>query len=257
MGCIPSKDSNQIISENQSSEAKGKESYSGNKRPVSKSETQQSNLLHTEHSHVSVTYQILPPGAQSHRVRNVYDGDTLTLKNGDRVRFIGVDCPELKEKHPLAVEAKKYTKDLCHDKEIWISFPSNVKQKDNYGRLLALVFASMGKDGYICVNEGLIYNGYASVYSVEKIKDSDGYFQKLLTLQRKARGNGLGIWSGFKNYHVWVTKAGTAYHIYNKDEKRKCEHLRKSKALIKTTALEAMDEGYHPCRSCIEGLVPQ
>jgi len=254
MGCIPSKE-NQTITDTQRSDAKGKENYPGNKRLASTSDPHPT--LHTEHSHVSVTYQLLPPGSKSHRVRNVADGDTLTLKNGDRIRFLGIDCPELKEKHPFALEAKAYTKALCDQKDIWISFAtSNVNQKDHYGRLLAIVWVS-GKDGYICVNEGLVFNGFASVYAVDKITPNDGYFHKLLTLQRKAREGGIGIWKTFQNYHVWVTRTGTAYHMHEKDASRQCQHLRKSKHLRKTTAIQAMDEGFHPCRSCISGLVPQ
>ena len=56
----------------------------------------------------SPVYASLPADAEQHRVRNVYDGDTLTLANDKRVRFLGVDTPELRERQPYAQEAKEY-----------------------------------------------------------------------------------------------------------------------------------------------------
>ncbi|KAL3893685.1 MAG: hypothetical protein SGARI_008003, partial [Bacillariaceae sp.] len=98
---------------------------------------------------VSPVYSQLPSGAEEHPVRNVYDGDTLTLKDERRVRFLGVDTPELKEKQPFAQEAKDYTKSRCSD-----SVYLKIEGKDHYDRLLAWVFVKSG-GGYLCVNEGL------------------------------------------------------------------------------------------------------
>lgn len=53
----------------------------------------------------------LPNDAEQHTVRNVYDGDTLTLTDERRVRLLGIDTPEIKENQPYAEEAKAYTKD--------------------------------------------------------------------------------------------------------------------------------------------------
>lgn len=53
-------------------------------------------------SGLSPIYPSLPEGAEQHDVRNVYDGDTLTLIDERRVRFLGIDTPEIKEKQPFA-----------------------------------------------------------------------------------------------------------------------------------------------------------
>ena len=66
----------------------------------------------------SPIHESLPAGAEKYMVRNVYDGDTLTLVDERRVRFLGIDTPEVKEKQPFAEEAKEYTKSRCHKKEI-------------------------------------------------------------------------------------------------------------------------------------------
>ena len=67
-------------------------------------------------------YSSLPSGAEQYKVRNVYDGDTLTLIDERRVRLLGIDTPEIKEQQPFAQEAKAYTKDRCDKREIWLSY---------------------------------------------------------------------------------------------------------------------------------------
>jgi len=36
----------------------------------------------------------IPAFAQNYTVKRVIDGDTLELTTGERVRLIGIDCPE-------------------------------------------------------------------------------------------------------------------------------------------------------------------
>ena len=100
---------------------------------------------------LSAVYPSLPAGAEQVQVRNVYDGDTLTLTDERRVRFLGIDTPEIKEKQPFAQEAKAYTKDLCDKQDIWISYEPGQEKKDHYGRLLCFVWVQKGS-GYLCVN---------------------------------------------------------------------------------------------------------
>ena len=76
-------------------------------------------------SDISPIYPSLPKGAKKYHCRNVYDGDTITLednsKTGIKIRLIGIDTPEIKEKQPFSIEAKEYTKKYCHNKDVWIS----------------------------------------------------------------------------------------------------------------------------------------
>jgi endonuclease YncB( thermonuclease family) len=48
-------------------------------------------------------YRALPSSTIQVSVRNVYDGDTLTLPDQSRVRFLGTDTPELQTRQPCAV----------------------------------------------------------------------------------------------------------------------------------------------------------
>lgn len=192
----------------------------------------------------SPLYSQLPPGAEKHTVRNVYDGDTLTLTDGRRVRFLGIDTPEMKENQPFAQEAKEYTKSKCQKNgDIWLTFEDNEKE-DHYGRLLAHVWVKEGNDSYLCVNEGIVAAGLASVYAPSQDKKTSNY-GKLLTLQKHARAAALGIHSVLDDKTVVKTANGSAYHV------RSCEHLVNVRHLEELKVSEAQDRGLHPCRTCM------
>ena len=187
----------------------------------------------------------LPDDAEQHTVRNVYDGDTLTLIDERRVRLLGIDTPEIKEQQPFAQEAKAYTKNRCHKKDIWISYEAGGEKEDHYGRHLCFVWvpADNNGDGYLCINEGIIEAGYARAYHPGKGKHLHNW-EKMIKLQSQARKENLGVWSDFEDFKVVKTANGSAYH------KRSCEHLASVRNLTEMMASEASEKGLHPCRTC-------
>jgi endonuclease YncB( thermonuclease family) len=190
-------------------------------------------------------YKTLPSSAIKGTVRNVYDGDTITLTDERRIRLLGIDTPEIKEKQPFATEAKEYTSNLCNKQEVWLVHEPNYETTDHYGRLLAWVYVKdKTSNRYLCVNEGIIQAGLASVY----IPTPSTKFQrqnKLYQFQTIARQQKLYIWKHFSNHQkVVITKNGTAYH------QATCPHLSKSHNTIEITAEQALDRGLHPCRKC-------
>jgi endonuclease YncB( thermonuclease family) len=194
----------------------------------------------------AASYSALPANAEKQEVRNVYDGDTLTLKDGRRVRLLGVDTPEVKEQQPFAQEAKAYTKNLCND-HVWISLePNAADQQDHYGRLLAHVWVSTSHNNkYLCVNEGLVANGFASAYTPNATQAKLHNWDKLLQLQSQARQQKRGMWSSFQDVTVYKTANGAAFH------KRDCKHLAKIKNVHEIQQSRAMEIGLHACRTCM------
>ena len=187
----------------------------------------------------------LPSGAEKYTVRNVYDGDTLTLIDERRVRLLGIDTPEIKEQQPFAQEAKAYTKDRCDDKDIWISYEPGGEKEDHYGRLLCFVWVpAEGGDGYLCINEGIVEAGYACAYQPGKGKQLHNW-DKMVELQSAARKEKRGVWEDFEDFEVVKTANGSAYH------KRSCEHLSSVRNLTEMMASEAAEKGLHPCRTCL------
>jgi endonuclease YncB( thermonuclease family) len=190
----------------------------------------------------SPIYTSLPEGgAEKFAVRNVYDGDTLTLIDERRVRVIGVDTPEMKPSpEPFAEEAKQFTKSRCHKKEIWLL----IDGKDHYGRILGQVFVEQDGGGYLCISEGLIKEGFAYAYT-PKMDEKPFNWDKLVAIQREARCAKRGLWKNFNDITVVKTANGSAYHQHS------CEHMSNIRNLKELKVSAAADIGLHPCRTCM------
>ena len=123
-------------------------------------------------------------------VRRVVDGDTVQLVGGERVRYIGIDTPELH--HPrkpvqhYAREAMEFNRRLVEGKKVRLEW--DVERRDRYKRLLAYVFL---EDGTF-VNGELLRQGYAHLLT---IPPNVKYVDRFVRLQREARENGRGLWA--------------------------------------------------------------
>lgn len=118
-------------------------------------------------------------------VRHVIDGDTIVVDNDLRVRYIGVDSPELHMDECFAQEAKAHNKLLVDARQVGLQ--KDVSETDRYGRLLRYVYLA---DGTL-VNARLVQDGYASVASFPPDVLFIDYFQQL---ENQARSMSRGLW---------------------------------------------------------------
>jgi len=118
------------------------------------------------------------------------DGDTVVLAGGERVRYIGVDTPELhhprKPVQAYAREAWIVNRQLVEGHRVRLEF--DVEPRDRYGRTLAYVFL---EDGTF-VNAELMRQGYAHILT---IPPNVKYQDQFLALQREARAARRGLWA--------------------------------------------------------------
>lgn len=135
----------------------------------------------------STVVQSIPPRGPF-RVTRVLDGDTIILDNGETVRLIGVDAPEIH--HPeipvqrFGEEATEFLKRLAEGFECTLEYePNNLR--DKYGRLLAYVFV-----GDRFVNAEIIRRGYAYAYTRFPFRRQ----AEFITLEREARERQYGLW---------------------------------------------------------------
>jgi endonuclease YncB( thermonuclease family) len=199
----------------------------------------------TTSSKLSPIYTSLPNDAELIQVRNVYDGDTMTLTDERRIRLLGIDTPEIKQQQPYAQESKQYTKHLIdtHAGKIYLSYEPNQDRQDHYGRLLGFVYVQQGPQQYLCINEGLVQSGYATVYAPNKASQIQA-FPKYTQLQKEAQTQRRGVWTNFIDRTVYKTSNGSAYH------EKSCEHLRASHNVMEVKVSFATTQGLHPCRTC-------
>lgn len=132
-----------------------------------------------------------PANEEGAKVTRVIDGDTIELENGKRLRYIGIDTPEISGTNPdcYAREAYERNKELVEGKEVKLE--KDVSETDKYGRLLRYVYV-----GDTMINEKLVKEGFASVYTYPPdVKYQDRFIQ----VQEEARNNNVGLWSSCKS----------------------------------------------------------
>lgn len=145
--------------------------------------------------------------ANSHEyaVTRVIDGDTIVVEKLGKVRYIGVNTPEIKHGdkpgQPYGVEAKEANKKLVLGKKV--KLVHDLQQRDKYGRLLAYVYV-----GKIFVNAWLVEMGYAQVMT---IPPNVKYQSRFIELQREARNNYRGLWEDVPQVHSQGNFAIQAY----------------------------------------------
>ncbi|MEJ5261474.1 MAG: thermonuclease family protein [Ignavibacterium sp.] len=126
------------------------------------------------------TFQIF----SQEKVLRIIDGDTFELFSGEKVRLIGINSPELKDK--FGYESKEYLVNLIKTKEIILKTDSLTKNKDIYGRLLRYVY--LGEED---INKKMILDGYAVAYLKYSFKKIEEYKQA----ERFAKNKKNGFWS--------------------------------------------------------------
>jgi len=126
----------------------------------------------------------------------ITDGDTIIL-NGDKIRFSGIDTPELKqicieqgEKKLCGITAKQILVDKIADNKV-----TCIKEgKDQYKRILAECFVNNES-----LSSFLVRSGYAFAYRK--------YSKKFIADEDYAKLNKLGMWSmDFKYPWDWRKK---------------------------------------------------
>jgi micrococcal nuclease len=177
-------------------------------------------------------------------VSKVIDGDTIQLDNGETVKYIGIETPELNLKEGgsefFARQAVKYNQKLVFMKKVRLEF--DTEKKDKEGRTLAYVFIKN-----VFVNAELVKLGYAKTSIVPP---NDKYKNVFLDCERKARQSEKGLWQETKQdtetYYIG-NKRSYAFH------RPSCKYVdkipEKSKIIFRNRA-DAIKIGFIPDKTC-------
>lgn len=129
--------------------------------------------------------------AALYRIDHVTDGDTVVLRNGQRVRLVQIDTPEVffgKECYgPQASATAKRL--LPAGTRVRLLVEPATDRVDDLGRLLRYVVRV--RDG-VNVNLRLVALGAAAPYFCEGRRG--GYASRLESLAKRARAKRLGLW---------------------------------------------------------------
>lgn len=180
----------------------------------------------------------ITPSHSFYHVTKVYDGDTVLLSNGEKIRLLGINAPEVegrrKAGQPGGEEAKQWLKKLLDKKKV--RKEQDIDKKDKYHRVLAHLFTK--DDTHI--NLELVQHGLASVnIHPPNLK----YADKLFKAEQSAEHSKLGIWQrkayfpkrvselNRGNYKGWQRVIGTISKI---------KHSRKYIKLVYSEHFELM-----------------
>lgn len=138
-----------------------------------------------------------------YHVKKIYDGDTIQLRNGKKIRFLGINTPEVEGRYKTSQRGGKEAKQWLSTslKNSRVRLEGDVEKKDKYGRWLAYVFTEKG----VHINLQLIKKGLASVtIHPPNLK----YTKDLLAAQELAEKKQLGIWAYAEYQPKKVTELG-------------------------------------------------
>lgn len=130
-----------------------------------------------------------PSPAFAQRVRQVIDGDTITVSGVGVVRLLGVDAPEksggYRAAEPFGDAATAFMKKLLEGRDVRLEYDG--PKKDQYNRTLAYVVLPDSR----VVNVEIIRAGLAETYRRFDFKKKPDY----QAAEREAREARRGMWS--------------------------------------------------------------
>lgn len=190
----------------------------------------------------------VPKNLPSYLVERIIDGDTIEVQKLGKIRYIGIDTPELhhptKGKEPFGQEACLVNKRLVLGKKVQIEL--DAQERDRYGRVLAYVYT-----GSIFVNAYLIESGYARVLT---IPPNVKYQKTFLKLQEKAHLNKVGIWGQPLRQPLKSTSGQFVGSIksdkYHRPTCKWAKQIEKGNQIWFKNKKKAETKGYQPCTVC-------
>jgi micrococcal nuclease len=187
------------------------------------------------------------PAGEWVAVKRVNDGDTVELKDGRLVRYIGVDTPEINHERrtaePFGFEARRKNAELVGSGRLRIEF--DVERFDPYNRTLAYVFLPDGS----MVSTLLVRAGLAMCYhKLPNVK----YSRQLLDAQREAMTAQRGIWQAERQRQssgggVLANRNSRRFHTLSCPEAKRISPQNRIRF---ESRWEAFWQGYSPSREC-------
>lgn len=146
-------------------------------------------------------------------VDHVYDGDTVTLRDGRRLRLIGVDTPELgrdgKPDQAYAAAARDALRGLLKQKGPELDLRLDHTRRDVYHRLLAHAYLRDGTS----LSAWLLERGYGTLLIIPPNDWNEPCYG---AAERHARADKAGIWALPKYHAIAATrlqKTARGYHL--------------------------------------------
>jgi len=145
------------------------------------------------------------PAQGALKVVKIYDGDTVTMADGLKIRLLQIDAPELAEGECFAKESKAALINLLAKKgSVTLKADPASASYDRYGRALRYIFV-----GKLNVNLEMVKIGAAAPYFYQGEKGI--YSAAMLKAAQDAKLYKVGLWKDCPGTKLLPTKAITTY----------------------------------------------
>lgn len=123
---------------------------------------------------------------QQVKLKYVSDGDSVVLAGGQKLRLISVNTPELHNKQVLAIEARQVLQGLLVGQDLYLK--PGIQKKDKYGRLLAELYLSDGRN----VSAQMLGLDWGFLVAIPPNVDNVSCMK---AARDKAKAQRLGVWA--------------------------------------------------------------
>lgn len=149
---------------------------------------------------IFIATSIKSVGLANSNVSYVYDGDTLTLQSGNKIRLVQIDTPELSPAECYGIQARDLLRKMIGTSTIQLRKEPASPNKDSNRRLLRYVIV-----GSKNLNLELVKQGAAApwFYQGERGK----YANQLLKAAQLAQKNKVGLWKECPNTKLDPSRA--------------------------------------------------
>lgn len=162
---------------------------------------------YSDKQHENATAYKLAENYSYYKVKKVYDGDTILISDGRKIRLLGINTPEIEHADKVAQAggdaARKWLTQQLLGTRVRLEYDQ--QKRDKYKRHLAHIFTEQ----QLHINRELVRLGYAST---NVFPPNVKYVTELLAAEQVAEGKQLGIWS----YPEYKTKLAGELNKANK-----------------------------------------
>lgn len=181
-----------------------------------------------------------------HTVRWVNDGDTIVLNSGQRVRYIGINAPEIdhedQKAQPHGYAARFFHKNLVMSQKIRLEFDD--ERYDQYGRMLAYIFLQDGS----FLNARLLRAGLAFyLYRAPNVR----YDKILLKSQLDAMESKNGLWRNWKEKNATLIIGNINSRRFHNPSCSYAKKIKSKNKVVFSSKWDAFRAGYAPSKKCI------
>jgi micrococcal nuclease len=191
----------------------------------------------------ALSWGVSPPATG--KVVYVCDGDTIILETGERIRYLGIDAPEVAHESSRAEcfgdDARKLNSEMVLHKQVSLHYDEEMT--DPHGRLLAYVLLPDGR----CANLEILRAGCAYVFRTSR---EFRRLEEFLLVQREAMRSLKGMWGAcpVKSSRSYLANRDT--YVLHRPECSLGKKVKSSQRVNFTARLIALEQGYRPCRYC-------